>query len=335
MTIYAQLDLYDGTEMKAVEKRNLALDTDRAAFGRHETFPLRHGWLTKGFWGFLEHVVQTREFNFFSSDHAVVRLGVGKNMVSSIKFWLVASQMLQQDSRGQLSTTPLGLHLIGRKDKSNAWDPYLQDEATLWLVHWLVATSPHQATGFFWFFNLFHKANFTQEEMLISLSDFVTENVKQKYAKATIKNDVTTILRMYAQKQLTKRTIVEDVFDSPFIELGLITQGATNKSFVSELNSQTDIPAAVAAFALNELFNSRRTGSIALTDLIYSDGKFPALGSVFRLSENACITLLERVINDFGELFELRETAGNRQLYKVKDIESLDILASYYEGEAA
>ena len=51
MTIYAQLGLYDGIEMKEVEERNLALDTDRAAFVRHETFPLRHGWLTKGFWG--------------------------------------------------------------------------------------------------------------------------------------------------------------------------------------------------------------------------------------------------------------------------------------------
>ncbi len=334
MTIYGQLDLYDGTEMSEVE-RNLALDTERVAFGRHETFPLRHGWLTKGFWEFLEYVIDTEEFNFFASDDAVVKLGVGKNMVSSIKFWLIASQMLQQDNKGQLSPTKLGLHLIGRKNKSSAWDPYLEDEATLWLVHWLVSTSPKQATGFFWFFNLFHKANFTQDEMLISLSDFVTENAKQKYAKATIKNDVTTILRMYAQKQLTKKTVVEEVFDSPFIELGLITAGANTKSFVSELSSSTDIPAEIAAFAINELFIARGTGSISLTDIIYSDGKYPALGSTFRLSENACITLLERVINIWGDTFELRETAGNRQVYKVKECESLDILESYYEGGAA
>lgn len=332
MTICSQLELYDGTEMEEQIERNLALDTDRVAFGRHETFPLRHGWITKGFWGFLEHAVKTQEFNFFNTDDAVVKLGVGKNMVSSIKFWLVASQMLCQDSKGQLSATQLGLHLVGRKGTTQAWDPYLQDEATLWLIHWLVATSPRQATGFFWFFNLFHKANFTQDEMLVSLNDFMTENVKQKYAKATIKNDVTTILRMYGQKQLNKRTVVEEVFDSPFIELGLITPGSSSKSYGSALRSQTDIPTEIVAFAINELFTSRGSSSISLTDLIYSDGRYPALGSVFRLSENACIAVLERVIKRFGNLFELRETAGNRQVYKIEDCSSLDILGNYYQG---
>tara|TARA_B100002051_G_C16106428_1_gene333177 strand:- start:257 stop:427 length:171 start_codon:yes stop_codon:yes gene_type:complete len=48
------------------------------AFGRHETFVLRYSWLSKGFEEFIENP------GIFNSEEAMVTLGVGKNMVSSI-----------------------------------------------------------------------------------------------------------------------------------------------------------------------------------------------------------------------------------------------------------
>ena len=64
----------------------------KVTFGRHETFPLRYSWLTKG----------VQEFDkdpsiFTSKDNdATVKLGVGKNMVNSIRYWLLATQILRQ-----------------------------------------------------------------------------------------------------------------------------------------------------------------------------------------------------------------------------------------------
>jgi len=60
----------------------------RASFGRHETFSLRYSWLTKGFQAF------TKNPAIFSSDEATIDLGVGKNMVNAIKYWLRATSML-------------------------------------------------------------------------------------------------------------------------------------------------------------------------------------------------------------------------------------------------
>ena len=65
-----------------------------------------------------------------NDDDAVVHLGVGKNMVASIKFWLKAIGLLKDTG-----LEPIADHLF---DDENGRDPYLEDIGTLWLLHFLV-----------------------------------------------------------------------------------------------------------------------------------------------------------------------------------------------------
>lgn len=102
------------------------LTPNKATFGRHETFSLRYGWLTKGFQAFKDNN------GIFNSDEATVQLGVGKNMVNSIRYWLRAAQMLEMSHDGP-QATEIGKAIFSEQ----GWDPYLEDEATLWLIHWL------------------------------------------------------------------------------------------------------------------------------------------------------------------------------------------------------
>ena len=67
-----------------------------ASFGRHETFVLRYSWLTKGFQSFI------RDNDIFSSDESTVELGVGKNRVNAIKYWLRAATILEDSAEGVL-----------------------------------------------------------------------------------------------------------------------------------------------------------------------------------------------------------------------------------------
>ncbi len=48
-------------------------------FSGHESFPCKSLWLKKGY----DFVVQENDFN---SQDAVIKLGVGKNMVASIRY---------------------------------------------------------------------------------------------------------------------------------------------------------------------------------------------------------------------------------------------------------
>lgn len=101
----------------------------KASFGRHETFALRYSWLTKGFQAFDSNKA------IFSSDESIIELGVGKNMVNAIKYWLRATML--EDSADGLVATPIGKAVFSK----GGWVPYLEDEATIWLIHWLLATN--------------------------------------------------------------------------------------------------------------------------------------------------------------------------------------------------
>ena len=60
-------------------------------FAGHQTFAFRYGWLEKGVRGV--HECPT----LFFEDDALVRLGVGKNMVSSIRHWCNVTQLIEFD----------------------------------------------------------------------------------------------------------------------------------------------------------------------------------------------------------------------------------------------
>ena len=183
--------------MKNIDRSALTpFDPSKVAFGRHETFGLRYGWLPKGFQAFLDN-----PDIFKDSGKATVRLGVGKNMVSSIRYWLQASRIIERTNDG-LILTKLGVALFSEE----GWDPYLEDEATIWLIHWLIATNAEMATATYWFFNRFHKPEFTTVEVTSALLDFAKEKITAKTSETTIKNDIALVLRMYVQSAGSTRT---------------------------------------------------------------------------------------------------------------------------------
>jgi hypothetical protein len=62
----------------------------KSMFGGHEKFVFRDGWLKKG----VDAV--SDEPGIFSDNRALVMLGVGKNMVRSIRHWCLATNVCQE-----------------------------------------------------------------------------------------------------------------------------------------------------------------------------------------------------------------------------------------------
>ncbi|GIW26127.1 DUF4007 family protein [Meiothermus sp.] len=96
---------------------------ERFGFAGHETFPFRYGWLKKA----VDAV--TSDAMLLSSDQALVELGVGKNMVQSIRHWGLATQVLQEGQGRSLEVSRIGALLFGE------WDPYLEDPASFHTYH--------------------------------------------------------------------------------------------------------------------------------------------------------------------------------------------------------
>ena len=298
-----------------------------AAFGRHETFALRYAWMSKGF----QAVEQNPQV--FNDDAATVTLGVGKNMVNAIRYWLSATQMIERidDNRG-FKATELGRKLL---KEFGGFDPYLEDEATLWLIHWLLATNSEQATAWHWFFNSFHKSEFTSEEAGLALVDFVNEQLDGKHSERTVKQEIPLLLRMYAQSKIHGSTSMDEQLDAPLVSLKLIHYLSQTKSYRSFVGERPSLPVAIVGFAVNEIFNLSKLSQIPIADLMYSKDQAVAVGAVFRLTETAFLAKLELLVEAYPHLYKITDTAGLNQFHRLSaPIDSLIFLENYYHKDA-
>jgi hypothetical protein len=296
------------------------LNSKKASFGRHETFALRYSWLTKGFQAFK------KEKSIFSSDESTIELGVGKNMVNAIKYWLRASAMVLEVEDG-LVVSDLGKAIFA----DDGWDPYLEDEATVWLIHWQLATNAELATAWYWFFNCYHKAEFTTDDAMESLADFVRNNLNGKHSERTVKQEVAMILRMYCPFKSNSKSI-EESLDSPLASLKLVSAIEDQHVYRSYGNLQSSLPIELIGYAANEIFNQRQIEYLPIADLMYGPKNGIALGSIFRLTESALLAKLENLVKAYPNIFQINETAGVNQLYRQDSTtESLTFLRHYYQ----
>ena len=88
---------------------------------RHESFSIREGWLAKGIRTIKE------DSKVFSSADATDILGIGTNMVKSLKYWMTATCLIEESNRS-ISLSKFG-ELIDK------YDPYLEDNFSWWLIH--------------------------------------------------------------------------------------------------------------------------------------------------------------------------------------------------------
>lgn len=306
----------------------IRFDREKAVFGRHQTFPLRYGWLAKAFKAIEQDPMILR------SELAIADLGVGSNMVQSMDYWLRACRLVE--SSQQATPSEVGRLIFA----SDGADPYLEDEATIWLLHWLICSNPAQATSWYWFFNKFHKVEFGAEEIHTALIDFVKDQVKEKrqITEATLRKDASLLPRMYSRSSVARSKAIEDVLDSPFSLLGLISQSGRERFFSSVPSQREALPPEIMGFAVLELLDELSVESLLVEDLLYSRGDLPSPGSIFRLTEQGLIAKLEELVEAFPAYFKLDDTAGLHQLFRIQSISSLEILKLYYRpylGEAA
>ncbi len=298
----------------------MSFNPKQVAFSRHESFTLRFGWLTKGFRAF------EKDNNIFNNDDAVVTLGVGKNMVNSIRHWLKASKLIILEPN-EKRITHIGKAIFSDE---NGWDPFLEDEATIWLIHWLISTNPEQATSWYWFFNLFHKPEFTNIEIANALSEFVNEKINAQYAASSIKQDVAVLLRTYVQSKKSNQATYEDALDSPLSLLKLISYSPATKSYYSRLERRDNLPIGIFGFAICDLLTQLKVSQIPIEDLIYCKGNNLAISLIFRITENVLLTKLEQLIQYIPGYFIIDHTAGIHQLYQLKEIEPIELLKLHY-----
>lgn len=129
-------------------------------FSGHETFPCRYAWLPKAVRGLRENPAL-----FANEDDAMVRLGVGKNMVRAIRFWAGAAEVAVPSDKNGVTVSEFGAALLG----PGGYDEFLEDIRTLWLIHWKLSSSNTEPL-FAWhhLLNFWHRPDFTASEVVFA-----------------------------------------------------------------------------------------------------------------------------------------------------------------------
>lgn len=300
----------------------------RPAFGGHETFPFRYTWLPKA----VQFVAN--DAFFFQREDAMVRLGVGKNMVRSIRHWALACGVLEEDtarsSRGQaLRISTFGQQLFGAK----GWDPYLEDPASIWLLHWNVARTPDHATAWYWVFNQMPQPEFSRTDLLGWLRKLAQEKNWVK-AEASLKRDVDCLVRSYVSTPPSKKGPIEDTLDCPLAELGLIREFGGRSSFLLVRSERSTLPDEVFAYTVIDFLRSRgtETKTAPVNTLAFLPG---SPGRVLCLNEDAVLARLERLERLTSGALSFDETAGLRQVLIRRLPDANSVLAMHYKDQPA
>ena len=297
----------------------MKLNPTRVSFGRHESFPLRFGWITKG----LDALAHNP--NVFAAEDATVVLGVGKNMVAAMRYWLLATGMAERTEGSGLARTALGEIVFPDGDGG---DRYLEDDTSIWLLHWQLATNSTGATAIHWFYNHFHKPAFTSDEVFAGLRDFVQQSTA-KVAVTTLKRDANLVLRMYAQSRGGTRLLAEDALDSPLAAL-LLLERLDRQTWHAMPTERAEIPLTAFGYAVADVLARADVNQLPVERLMYSGQDHCAPGAVFRMTEAGLTDKLEELCAEYPDCLRLDRTAGLYQMYRLAPLAPLDVLKSHY-----
>lgn len=286
----------------------------RPSFSGHETFPLRYGWLKKAFDAVAKASARTGVANrsVFIDDSAIARFGVGRNMVKSMRHWAVCAGVVSEGPDGEgLSPTPMGEFLFGEE----GIDPYLEDPASLWNLHWnLCSFSPDRQnkTTWFWTFNHFNAANFRREDLVGGLMKLSEARHWQRVSKSTVQRDVECFVRTYESHPAGAAGSVEDNLESPLAELSLIRG---HKGYFHLVRGpKPSLPYGLFAVALDSFWNKQGSTKTLSFEMIAHEQGSP--GRVFLLDET---DLAERLLalEEFTKgRIRWSETAGLKQVLR-------------------
>ena len=351
--------------------------TPRYSFSGHQTFPFRYAWLPKGVQAVGE------DSGVFGSPDALVRLGVGRNMVASIRHWGEALSLFET-RRGQSTLLPLGSFLFGgasdavgastgsltatppppppRNPKktrsiesetnrklrsqlpipltsdrfengggSTAADPCLEDPGTLWLLHWQLTSRPGPASTWHLVFTRYAESAFTRDELAAWLLRCAHDSGNRRPSPASIRRDLDVFIRTYLPARTHARRPLEDTFDCPLAELGLLRNVGAGR-FELRRGARPSLPVHVLLFATLEFWQreSPDQRTLPIERLLFDPG---SPGAAFRLGDRDLVDMVERLPGRWGVRYD--ETAGMRLLLRERESDPFDVLRDYYFGASA
>ena len=273
---------------------------------RHESFSIREGWLAKGIRTIKE------DSKVFSSADATDILGIGTNMVKSLKYWMTATCLIEENNRS-ISLSKFG-ELIDK------YDPYLEDNFSWWLIHLNMILNIEDSYIYNLFFNKCTMKIFSKRDIFEQISQILNNN-KLEYNENILQDEVNMIIKTYSIDE--KIDNPENNFICPLSELNLIKK--------VDINAYERIKPDFRS--LNYLI------VYYLMILLSEDKEYLSIDDLIKLDNSPAklLNLDKNLINEYldemkkHDLIIINRTAGLNMIYFNKKLSIDEIMREHFE----
>ena len=289
-------------------------------FRAHETFAIRKGWLTKG----LRKIVVAPDVFISKENNPMDVLGIGANMVKSLRYWLQATGLTTEPNSGrrEQSFTTIG-DIIYRND------PYFEETGSLWLVHYNLATNEADATAWYIFFNQFQMQEFSEDDFYKAIRRYITMQENESMPSSrVISDDFKCIINTYYAGNRHGKDAIdpENNIECPLTELGLINYVSTvqgNRIYKKCNPKIENIPELIVLYAILKQIDNQK--EIKISNLQNAEN---SIGKIFLLDTLSLLNILYKL--EKMDYIKVVRTAGLDVIRVLTDITPEECVEMYY-----
>jgi hypothetical protein len=296
----------------------LSVNNIKVRLKGHESFHIREGWLRKGMKGIQN------DSTIFAHEEASDILGVGSNMVKSIRFWLQACGLTiekhqKNGKRYQVATDDFGSVIM-------EYDPYFEDVFTYWLIHYKIASNFEFTTSWYIFFNELNVSTFTKVELMEAMQGLLVKYVKDNnYSESSLNDDCNCILKTYYIDEKEYKN-PEDNLTCPVTMLDLIKKIKYQNGkqvFIKNKPKFESLDRLIVLYII--LDNLKGKDSVSIDAVLNDKCNVGKILNLDRVQLNDYLDVLKK-----EKLININRTAGLDIIY-VNNITTLDVLNKYYK----
>ena len=286
-------------------------------FRAHDTFAIRKGWLHKG----MRHVVNNPRIFVDKDINPMDEFGIGANMVKALRYWLQATGLTEENTGNNRNQY---LSPFGEEVWAN--DPYLEEDGTLLLIHYFLASNEKMATAWYYFFNHYKVVDITEESFIAGIKSYLLNILKEGESLPSdraLTDDFDCIVKTYTPNTSSSP---ESNMGCPLSDLSLLA--TTEKSKYVKVNAKSSAinPLIILAVIINESAKNE-SKEIKISKL---ENDPCNIGKIFNLDALTIATYLDKLQN--MDYITVNRTAGLDIILLRTDMNFIQCVQEYYRS---
>jgi len=277
-------------------------------FSGHESFSLREGWMVKGIRAILNN--GKKIFRGDELINTIDELGIGANMVKSLKYWLEVYDIVDEN-----------MELNSWVSEIKKYDEYLQQKITLWFIHYLSLNPLKNRRAIIWDVISYKNENlpFEKDHMI----DVINSETGKKYSKKTIVTSLGVYIKTYIDKREKNENFPENNLISPFSKLEYLKKNKASEEYYFRSIQYKEINSYFGYLVLKSFCEKVKMDKM---EKVEAYNKFKV---IIKMDSYNFEMLLKEMENN--DLVSIDRVAGLNNINLISKLENKDIIKKMYE----